>query len=189
MPKPMTKPRLSISAQAYFFFACGILLLPLPWLLAAVLAAAAHELCHILAARLCGGSVTRFQIGAMGAVIETAPMAGWRNVLCVLAGPLGGLLLTLLYPWFPRLAFCAGLQSIWNLLPVYPLDGGQVLRSVLTPICSENIRNRIETAIWLLMSVIGFFLAIRLRLFLAAAASAVLLLRKTPCKLAGKRLQ
>lgn len=187
--RPMTKPRISISTQAYFFFACGILLLPLPWLLAAVLAAAVHEACHILALKLCGGHIAQLQIGAMGAVIETAPMSGRHSALCVLAGPLGGLLLTLLYPWFPRLAFCAGLQSLWNLLPIYPMDGGRVLRDALTPICTERTRDRIETVVSLLISAIVLFLAIRLRLFLAAAAATALLFRKMPCKPAGKRLQ
>lgn len=187
--KPMTKPKISTSTQAYFFFACCILLLPLPWLLAASLAAAVHEACHILAVRLCGGHITQLRIGAMGAVIETAPMSGQHSALCVLAGPLGGLLLTSLYPWFPRLAFCAGLQSLWNLLPVYPMDGGRVLRAALTPVCTERTRNRIETLISVLISAIVLFLAIRLRLFLAAAAATALLFRKMPCKPAGKRLQ
>ena len=92
------------------------------------MAAAFHELCHILAIRLCGGHVISLTVGAGGMVMETEPMTPGREILCALAGPAGSLLLVLLYSIFPLLAFCGLIQGCFNLLPLYPLDGGRALR-------------------------------------------------------------
>ena len=47
--------RIWISGSALVWFAFLILVLPLPWLIAALCAAGFHELCHMLAVSLCGG--------------------------------------------------------------------------------------------------------------------------------------
>lgn len=64
--------------------------------------------------------------------IHTGDMSPAEAVICALSGPLGGLLLTLTIGYLPRLALCALVQSIFNLLPFYPLDGGRALRAMLT---------------------------------------------------------
>lgn len=119
---------LRVDVSAYFFAALLLLTLPLNWLMAAAVAAAGHELCHILAVRLSGSRVLRLRIGAGGAVIETEPMTRGRELACTLAGPAGSLLLVLLFRVFPRLAICALVQGVFNLLPLFPLDGGRALR-------------------------------------------------------------
>jgi stage IV sporulation protein FB len=105
-----------------------LLILPVQWVIAAVLAAVFHELCHYLAIRLCGGRVQKLQAGTVGAKMEAAGLNTFQELLCSMAGPLGSLLLLFLARWLPRTALCAGFQGIYNLLPVYPLDGGRVLR-------------------------------------------------------------
>lgn len=122
--------RLDVSAAACVTLALMILVLPLKWILAALLAAAFHELCHIAAARLCGCRISGMTIGGGGAVLTAATMSRGRELLCVLAGPLGGLMLLFFSRWSPRTAVCAGFQSLYNLLPMESLDGGRVLRCV-----------------------------------------------------------
>ena len=129
--------RVTISPLACIFAALTILLLPLRWIFAAFLAAAVHELFHILAVYLCGGRLRNFAIGDRGAVIYTDGMTTGKTLICVLAGPLGSLLLALFIRWIPRIAFCALFQAAYNLLPIYPLDGGRIVRCIV-----HAIKNR-----------------------------------------------
>lgn len=117
--------------RIWFFWAAWILLIPLNWLMAAAFGALVHELFHVAAVYLLGGRVTAVKICAFGAVIETENLRGIREAFCALAGPLGSLLLVLLIRRLPVLGICALVQGIFNLLPVYPLDGGRALLRLL----------------------------------------------------------
>lgn len=108
-----------------------LLTVPLQWLAAALTAAAVHELCHVLAIRLTGGKIHGFHIGLRGAVLDTSPMGDRQEFFCALAGPIGSFLLTFLFRRFPRLALCGFVQGFFNLLPLWPMDGGRILRALL----------------------------------------------------------
>lgn len=108
--------------------ALAVLILPPQWLIAIVLAAVIHELCHYLAIRCCGGQIIGISVGMGGARIEVVGLSNGQELFCALAGPLGGLALLLLIRWIPRTAICGAFQSLFNLLPVYPLDGGRALQ-------------------------------------------------------------
>ena len=119
--------------------ALAMLVLPLPWLLAALVAAAFHELCHYAAIRAFCGKGTSLSLNAQGARMILPPMSRGREAICALAGPLGGLLLLLFVRRIPQVALCAAFQSCFNLLPVYPLDGGRALQSLLSMVCNPNL--------------------------------------------------
>lgn len=121
----------SIDASVVILLALGILLVPIRWIGAWLLAVLVHEACHYMAVRICGGSVSRICVGAAGARMDIWGLGYWQEVFCALAGPLGGLLLLFTARWFPRTAVCALAQTLFNLLPVYPLDGGRAIRSVV----------------------------------------------------------
>jgi stage IV sporulation protein FB len=116
---------------AFLFWALMLLVLPLPWICAAFAATAMHELGHVSAVYACGGRIKGFSFDHRGARLEAADLSWGKRIVCILAGPLAGAMLCLLYRSFPRVAVCAFLQTVYNLMPVEPLDGGRVLRCLL----------------------------------------------------------
>lgn len=122
---------LFISSGCCILLAWMILVLPLQWIMPAMAAAFIHEVCHYAAILLCTGRTTGIGLYSFAARIELPQMGRGKELICALAGPIGGLALWFLSPWFPRFALCALVQSVYNMLPVYPLDGGRALRCLL----------------------------------------------------------
>ncbi len=190
--------RVEAAPSACVLAAFLLLTLPLRWLLAAVFAAGVHEMCHVLAVRLCGGRIFRIQIGPAGAALETDSLSFPREMLCALAGPAGSLLLLSLGKWFPEAAICGAVQGIYNLLPVYPLDGGRALRCFLGMVMPGEAGERAAVLTGRVVSsvLLGIFAYLLIRLhawFLTAFLLVVLLagfvLRKRACKPAHLAVQ
>ena len=186
------------SAGFLLTLAGAMLLLPLRWLLAAAGAAAFHELCHLLALQICRGQVRGIRLGARGAVIDALPLSPAKDLFCTLAGPLGALLLLPLARWFPRLALCAGIQSMYNLLPVAGLDGGRALERTLSLFLpsgtAEKVCGAVDVLVKVLMAALGLWGTFVLKLGLLPVLAAILLIRKgrtgkIPCKSGAMRVQ
>lgn len=130
---------ISVSPQVYIIAAILLLVVPLPWLCGWLAAVLVHELSHCIALRLCGKQIDMVVLDVNGAKIQTEALSDWQTILCSLAGPVGGLLLLFAASVFPQAALCAVLLSIYNLLPVFPLDGGRALRGIAHLILPERI--------------------------------------------------
>lgn len=186
----MGHSQIRIDPWTYLFGAMLLLTVPLPWLAAAVTAAAFHEVCHLGAIALLGGTVTEIQIGPRGAQIGTRLPGKVQELLCALAGPAGSFLLGCLCRFFPRLAICGWIQGLFNLLPIYPLDGGRVLcccLELLWPGQGQPLGERIGAGAVLALAVITIPILPKAAvgglgtlgiLWLWSAAA----LRKKPCK-------
>ena len=133
---------MNISADRGFFpvLALMLLLFPLRFLVGVLLAALIHELGHLLALKIAGGRVLSIRLRSFGAKIEAAPMSPGRTALCALAGPAAGALTIFAYKTFPELALAGLVQTVFNLLPVYPLDGGRALRNICCKIRDFRIQ-------------------------------------------------
>ena len=121
---------ITIHPSFWILLAFSLLSIPLSWIIAWILAMFIHEISHFLCLRLCRLPVFGIDVTCAGVLLNTE-CSGIKAILCALAGPVGGLLLLLLTRLFPKVAICAFTQSASNLLPIYPLDGGQVLRNSL----------------------------------------------------------
>ena len=126
-----------IEGFACILWALMLLTLPLAWLASAFLAAVFHELCHIIAIMLTGGKIQGIHMGMGGIVIETGILSNGQELICALAGPAGSLFLLFFVRWIPRIGVCALVQALFNLMPVYPMDGGRVLRCCLLMFCDD----------------------------------------------------
>ena len=122
------KLKLSVDAGAYIVSGLFLLLLGPHWMGAALASALVHELGHIALLWVFGVRGYGIHIGAFGARIQTEALYGKTGILCTLAGPAAGGMLLLFFRWLPRTAVCGVVQSLYNLIPVYPLDGGRALR-------------------------------------------------------------
>lgn len=176
---------------AAVYWAMVILLLPLSWILAMVIAAWLHEMGHYLAVRLCGRRIHDFKPGLTGAVLETGGLSLGQELFCAVSGPVVGLLPLLCRGWAPKIALCALLQSAFNLIPVYPLDGGRIMRCIVRLL---RLPEQCSTVFgWAVLCILGMgaiYGSLILRLGLAPLIVVMVLVYKAvvgkrPCKQAA----
>lgn len=182
---------IQISWTALIGLALAVLLLPLKWILCAILAAVVHESAHIVTLILLGANVSGICIGINGTVIDCWIPDKKREILSILAGPAGSFLMLLFRNVLPELSACAVIQGFFNLLPVYPLDGGRILKILLDqyPPKLFNIFQILGT----ILIPICFAAFLRKRNIYSAFPFLIVilfsLLRNTPCKEGKIRLQ
>ena len=174
-----------------------LLLLPLNWLLAAVAAAFVHEMGHLIAISATGAKMGNIRIGARGARMDALLTSPKQELRCAAAGPVASFALLGLAHVFPRLAICASIQGAFNLLPVYPFDGGRILRCLLGRLAPEKADSLARCAEWaaygitLLAALSGWIQwglgVFPLLCWLGAFGSGGF--GKIPCKKGGNRVQ
>lgn len=110
-----------------------------------------HEFGHSLTARRLGYNVDRIVLNILGgaAVLDTSARKGSHEFLIAIAGPAVSVVLGTIGYFIAQPVYDFGMRdtgailfelgivnfylSIFNLMPAFPLDGGRVFRSILTP--------------------------------------------------------
>lgn len=130
--------------------------------------------------------------------METDALTTLESVLCSFAGPAASGILILLHGFFPQLAICGFLQGIYNLLPIYPLDGGQILRTIMLSLFdirfADKIISVVEWTLLILSFMISIYASVILKLGLVPITLWILFLVKyqkikIPCKAWRHRVQ
>ncbi len=180
---------------SYYFFAllaAFFILEPDSITACGALAAVFHECGHIAATMLVpDGQVIRVNVGICGVRMTTSLPGGYKGWIPVcIAGAAVNLFISALsfaaalaagsrfFSVFASANLCIGAV---NLLPVEPLDGGQLLRAVLLRLLQPEIADRISfsvslftliplaaASLWLLMQTSNNFSLLVLTLWLAA---------------------
>ncbi|MEM6798088.1 MAG: site-2 protease family protein [Planctomycetota bacterium] len=158
----------------------------LVWVVAVLVSILVHEFGHALLQRRFGGRPSIVLYGFGGLAIPNGPaVSPGRQILILLAGPGAGFVLAglvwlihsaIALPDSPALAQLLGdlwriniFWGVFNLLPIYPLDGGQIAREVFTLVMPP--RRGIVVSLW--VSII----------FCAVAGAALWLLTRSPWNL------
>lgn len=137
-----TSGLLILLATAGIFLATGIQGIPWRPLLLVVGVLFVHELGHFAAMSAFGyRNLRMFFIPFLGAAVtgQHYNVAGWKKAIVSLAGPVPGIvlgaLIAVLAPSHWPTAYFAAIALIginaFNLLPIMPLDGGQLMHAVL----------------------------------------------------------
>lgn len=185
------KERVTVSTEFIFFLAVAFLLVPVQWLGGWMLALTIHELCHCIALWIFGGAVSGVRISCRGVIMETQPLSLGKEAICAYAGPLGALLILPVARYLPRTAICTLVFSAYNLLPIFPLDGGRglgcIIKKVFPGTIADRLQRYVENAVLIGVVIIAVYSVFQLGLGLFPAVIAVILLCRSkgikfPCK-------
>ena len=148
--------------------------------IAALLAAALHELGHIIAAKICHIPLGELKLGIFGAALTPRSLlcSYKKEIMLCIAGPLvnliSALLLFLLFDLneFLSLFISASLfLGILNLLPIYDFDGGRILFCLLSAKLSPKLTFQIIKAISFILIFTLWSLSVYLLLRLSSSLS------------------
>lgn len=101
-----------------------------------------HEMAHLSVGMLIGLKPKIFSINPLGVSVEFylyRQRKSWKKIVTYLAGPLMNVLLAIVFCKVPleqnlqmKIVYTNIILAIFNLVPIMPLDGGRILKEMLT---------------------------------------------------------
>lgn len=153
-----------------------------------------HELSHSLMAKRYGYNTRAIIINMFGglALIEAYRFKPKENVAISFAGPLFNIAVSvafliplfftynLSYKYFILIIIVANfMMGIFNLIPIYPMDGGRILRALLynkSEVLAMNISHAISLFFILILLAVGF--SFNIPLFLIVSIFSLIIIAK-----------
>lgn len=133
------------------------------------LSVALHELGHSWVAIRKGCKVREIMLLPIGGVakMDNLPVRPADEMLVAAAGPLTSLLLAFLFDWLGQFVFLfLSLRNVnlmlcfFNLLPVFPMDGGRIFRAFMTPRLGRLQATALAARIGRILAVAGGIFAL-----------------------------
>lgn len=159
-------PAVSADALSLAALAAAVYFFDFYTLSAAALAAAAHEAGHIICLKALGLRINAFRAEAQGFCIDYSGSAGaFGHALAAFAGPAAGLIYAYILSylagktnsaWFALSAGISLLLSLFNLLPVFPLDGGRIFLCAANSFLGEKHGVRLTRAVSFILCILLF---------------------------------
>lgn len=162
-----------------------------------LLSVAVHEGGHLMSMRILKVPFYGMELHGTGAVIHTGNTSPGKEAICAAAGPAVNLLLIFLtFRCLPAVALVNALLLCWNLLPLYPLDGGRLLHLAFAALFGLTAADRMTNVLNILLGIaVSAYAVVQTCLHHAGlypCLIAVLFLCKTantPCKICPVRLK
>ncbi len=126
-----------------------------------------HELGHVLVLLLQKQPLTAVELSAFGVRIERQCRGSfWQEFLLYIAGPAANIFAAMfLLPWNKLSAIFHLVLATLNLLPILPMDGGNlselVLEQLLTPIAAHRSNGILSAVTWIVLLLLGAWLLLR----------------------------
>ncbi len=105
-----------------------------------------HELSHIVLASIFGKEIKRIKISVAGVCVSfnNVKLTNIKEIFIYLAGPMSNIGLAII---FQKIRFVYEINlflAVLNLLPIYPLDGYNILNCILSMLNIGNLMTTIE---------------------------------------------
>lgn len=155
----------------YWFFALFAILFmqydfntSLDWFLSIFVAVLIHELAHTAVAKQLNHSVEHVYLDVFNgaAAIDTTYSPYNQTILIVAAGPLSNLILYFIgsYLGLDIFAQVNMFLFIFNILPIYPMDGGRICKAICQWVTKPSIGRKINGYISIICSSLLFIVSI-----------------------------
>lgn len=136
----MINIQISIDTEIFLFLLIFILIKQIDIYILFIVFTLIHEICHMLTGVILGLKLKKFTIMPFGFKITFEESIQKENLkikklLIAIAGPLSNLvimLLAIIFKLHSNIIYTNLIIALFNLIPIYPLDGGRILKSALS---------------------------------------------------------